>query len=122
MDQYQARVGGPSMRVDERRPNIDLDGARVLRREHRLARNSGLLRGEVQGALLGGVDDLIRDRDRCRIRVRHPEFVVAHWWEYLLHNQVALRLKAALLFRPGVAVLNIPQHLRSRVPERRLSL
>jgi len=58
------------------------------------------------------------------VRLRHPqdiltvivpEFVVAHWWEYLLHNQVALRLKAALLFRPGVAVLNIPQHLRSRV-------
>jgi amino acid transporter len=41
-----------------------------------------------------------------------PEFVVAHWWEYLLHNQVALRLKAALLLRPGVAVLNVPQHLR----------
>ncbi len=40
-----------------------------------------------------------------------PEFVVAHWWEYLLHNQMALRLKAALLFRPGVAVLNLPQHL-----------
>src|SRR6266571_2132292 len=47
-----------------------------------------------------------------------PEFVVAHWWEYLLHNQVALRLKAALLLRPGVAVLNLPQHLRGRVPQR----
>jgi amino acid transporter len=47
-----------------------------------------------------------------------PEFVVAHWWEYLLHNQVALRLKAALLLRPGVAVLNVPQHLRSRVPRK----
>jgi amino acid transporter len=54
------------------------------------------------------------------VHVRHPqetltvilpEFVVAHWWEYLLHNQMALRLKAALLFRPGVAVLNLPQHL-----------
>src|SRR6266700_1519090 len=51
-----------------------------------------------------------------------PEFVVAHWWEYLLHNQVALRLKAALLLRPGVAVLNLPQHLRGRVPQRRPSL
>ena len=47
-----------------------------------------------------------------------PEFVVAHWWEYFLHNQVALRLKAALLFRPGVAVLNLPQHLRGRAPQR----
>jgi amino acid transporter len=50
-----------------------------------------------------------------------PEFVVAHWWEYFLHNQVALRLKAALLFRPGVAVLNLPQHLRGRVPQHRPS-
>ncbi len=50
-----------------------------------------------------------------------PELVVAHWWEYVLHNQVALRLKAALLFRPGVAVLNVPQHLRSRASQQRPS-
>ncbi|MDQ2885841.1 MAG: APC family permease [Chloroflexota bacterium] len=43
-----------------------------------------------------------------------PEFVVAHWWEYFLHNQTALRLKAALLFRPGIVVISIPQHLPSR--------
>ena len=49
-----------------------------------------------------------------------PEFVVAHWWEYLLHNQVAVRLKAALL-RPGVAVLNVPQHLRNRVSRKQSS-
>jgi amino acid transporter len=47
-----------------------------------------------------------------------PEFVVSHWWEYVLHNQVALRLKAALLFRPGVVVLNIPQRLEGRMPPR----
>ena len=43
-----------------------------------------------------------------------PEFVVAHWWEHLLHNQTALRLKAALLARPGIVVTDIPQHLRGR--------
>jgi amino acid transporter len=57
------------------------------------------------------------------MHVRHPddiltvilaEFVLAHWWEYFLHNHTALRLKAALLFRPGVAVLNLPQHLQDR--------
>jgi len=42
------------------------------------------------------------------------EFVVAHWWEHLLHNQTALRLKAALLFRPGIVVTSVPQHLSSR--------
>jgi hypothetical protein len=43
-----------------------------------------------------------------------PEFVVAHWWEYPLHNQTAFRLKAALLARPGIVVTDIPQHLSSR--------
>ncbi len=43
-----------------------------------------------------------------------PEFVVLHWWEYLLHNQTAFRLKAALLFRPGIIVVSVPQHLRDR--------
>jgi amino acid transporter len=42
------------------------------------------------------------------------EFVVAHWWEQLLHNQTALRLKASLLFRPGIVVTSVPQHLSSR--------
>jgi len=40
-----------------------------------------------------------------------PEFVPAHWWESILHNQTALRLKASLLFRPNVVVTNIPYHL-----------
>jgi amino acid transporter len=57
------------------------------------------------------------------VHQRHPEdtltvilseFVVTHWWEYLLHNQTAFRLKAALLFRPGIVVTDVPQHLRNR--------
>jgi hypothetical protein len=43
-----------------------------------------------------------------------PEYVVAHWWEYFLHNQTAFRLKAALLFRPGIVVVDIPQRLRAK--------
>jgi amino acid transporter len=41
-----------------------------------------------------------------------PEMVPAHWWEQILHNQTALRLKAALLFRPGIVVADVPYHLR----------
>lgn len=37
-----------------------------------------------------------------------PEFIPKHWWENILHNQTALRLKAALLFHHGVAVLSFP--------------
>jgi hypothetical protein len=40
-----------------------------------------------------------------------PEFVPAHWWEYMLHNQTALRLKLALYTQRGVAVTNLPYHL-----------
>ena len=40
-----------------------------------------------------------------------PEFVVAHWWEYLLHNQTALQLKRAFAAIPGLVVTDIPQHL-----------
>ncbi|MEZ4572920.1 MAG: APC family permease [Thermomicrobiales bacterium] len=40
-----------------------------------------------------------------------PEYVPRHWWEHLLHNQTALRLKAALLFRPNIVVTNVPFHV-----------
>ena len=44
-----------------------------------------------------------------------PEFIARHWWEHLLHNQTALRIKAALLFRPGTVVTSVPYHLESDV-------
>jgi hypothetical protein len=41
-----------------------------------------------------------------------PEYVPGHWWEHLLHNQTALRIKGALLFKRGVVTANVPYHLR----------
>jgi hypothetical protein len=38
---------------------------------------------------------------------------VGRWWEQLLHNQTALRLKGRLLFTPGVMVTSVPFQLRS---------
>jgi amino acid transporter len=46
-----------------------------------------------------------------------PEFVVEHWWENLLHNQNALRLKGALFLVPWVVVMSIPLHLRAASKE-----
>jgi len=66
------------------------------------------------GPLLAYIDAVHLRHPQETLTVILPEFVVAHWWEYLLHNQLALRLKATLLFRPGVAVLNLPQRLRER--------
>ena len=37
-----------------------------------------------------------------------PQFVTSHWWENLLHNQTALLLRFALLFKPGVVILEVP--------------
>jgi amino acid transporter len=45
------------------------------------------------------------------IAVTIPEYVVAHWWEHLLHNQTALRLKARLLYEPSVTVTSVPWQL-----------
>ena len=44
-----------------------------------------------------------------------PEMVYGRWWHQFLHNQTALRLKAALLFRPGTVVVNVPYHLAEGV-------
>jgi amino acid transporter len=41
-----------------------------------------------------------------------PEFVPARWWHHVFHNQRALLIKGALLFRPSVVVTSVPFHLR----------
>jgi amino acid transporter len=49
------------------------------------------------------------------IMVVLPEMVYGRWWHQFLHNQTALRLKAALLFRPGIVVVNVPYHLQEGI-------
>jgi hypothetical protein len=41
-----------------------------------------------------------------------PDFVPARWWHHLFHNQRALLIKGALLFRRNVIVTSVPYHLR----------
>jgi amino acid transporter len=41
-----------------------------------------------------------------------PEFIPRRWWQHLLHNQTALLIKGALLFRQRVVVVDVPFHLR----------
>ncbi len=56
----------------------------------------------------------IRDANpRGVVAVYIPQYVVGRWWEQVLHNQTALRLKARLLFSPGVMVIAVPYQLRS---------
>ena len=44
-----------------------------------------------------------------------PEFVPKRLWQHLLHNQHALLIKGALLFKPNVVVTSVPFHLGRRV-------
>jgi hypothetical protein len=64
------------------------------------------------GPLLAYIDAMHAQYPDKTLTVILPEMVPAHWWEQVLHNQTALRLKAALLFRPGIVVANVPYHLR----------
>lgn len=68
---------------------------------------------EITGPVLEHVARIRRRSPRDVIAVFIPEYVVGHWWEHLLHNQSALRLKARLLFRPGVMVISVPWQLGS---------
>ena len=56
--------------------------------------------------------DRIQEQEQTVISVVIPEFVPMHWWEFMLHRQTALMLKATLLFRKGIPVISIPHHLR----------
>ena len=52
------------------------------------------------------------------VAVYIPEYVVGRWWEQVLHNQTALRLKGRLLFMPGVMVISVPYQLHSSLVAR----
>jgi len=66
---------------------------------------------EVTRPVLEYVKNVRQESPRDVVTVFIPEYVVTHWWQYLLHNQSALRLKARLLFTPGVMVVNVPYQL-----------
>jgi Amino acid permease len=65
----------------------------------------------VVGALLAYLDQLQRQAPDVLVTIVLPEFVPARWWQQLLHNQTALLIKGALLFRKGVIVTDVPYHL-----------
>ena len=65
----------------------------------------------LAGPLLRYIDALHEVHPDETLVVVLPEYVPTRWWEHLLHNHTALRLKATLLFHPGVIVANVPYHL-----------
>ncbi|HEX2300106.1 MAG TPA: DNA-binding protein, partial [Pseudonocardiaceae bacterium] len=77
---------------------------------------------EITKPVLDYVKRVRSNNPRNVVTVFIPEYVVGHWWEHILHNQSALRLKGRLLFEPGVMVTSVPWQLRSsqRIIEREL--
>jgi hypothetical protein len=68
---------------------------------------------EITRPVLEYVRSIRRESPRDLVVVYVPEYVVGHWWEQLLHNQSALRLKSRLLFTPGVVMASVPWQLHS---------
>src|SRR5438034_726837 len=61
--------------------------------------------------LLEYIEQVENERVDDYVTVILPEFVPARWWQHLLHNQRALLIKGALLFRPNTVVTSVPFHL-----------
>lgn len=68
---------------------------------------------EITRPIIDYVRSLRSGNPRDVVVVYIPEYVLGRWYEQILHNQSALRLKARLLFTPGVMVASVPWQLRS---------
>jgi amino acid transporter len=68
---------------------------------------------EITRPVVQYVKQMRRESPRDIVTVFIPEYVLGHWWEQVLHNQSALRLKARLLQQRGVVVASVPYQLKS---------
>jgi amino acid transporter len=68
---------------------------------------------EITDPVLDYVNRLREEGPRDLVVVYIPEYVVGRWWEQLLHNQSALRLKGRLLFQRRIMVVSVPWQLDS---------
>jgi hypothetical protein len=99
--------------------NVDPDETRALQREWDRRGIPVPLKvldspfREVTDPIIEYVRSIRSGNPRDLVTVLIPEYVVGHWWEHLLHNQSALRLKGRLLFTPGVMVTSVPWQLAS---------
>ena len=68
---------------------------------------------EITRPIVESVKSLRSGHPRDVVVVYIPEYVLGRWYEQVLHNQSALRLKGRLLFTPGVMVASVPWQLAS---------
>ncbi len=70
---------------------------------------------EITRPVVKYVKSLRRESPRDLVTVYFPQYVVGHWYEHLLHNQSALRLRARLMFSKNVVLVTVPWQLASAV-------
>lgn len=68
---------------------------------------------EITRPVVDYVKSIRSGNPRELVVVYIPQYVLGHWWEQVLHNQSALRLRTRLLFTPGVMVSSVPWQLES---------
>ena len=113
-----ARIGRPDV-LEAVTVNVDLDETRALTDEWDRRNLPVPLKvldspyREITRPIIEYVKSIRRSSPRDVVIVYIPEYIVGRWWEQLLHNQSALRLKGRLLFTPGVMVASVPWQLRS---------
>jgi amino acid transporter len=116
--QYAKTLAGPNVAV--RAVFVETDPAKTAKLEEKWARwglgvplvilNSpyrSLLRPLVEY-----LDALQSLGDDHMVTVVIPEFLPSKWWQHVLHNQTALLVKGALLFRKNTVVADVPYLLK----------
>lgn len=66
----------------------------------------------VLSSFLDYVEELLKKEPDTWVTVVIPEILPAHWWHSILHNQRALLLKASLLFKDRIILIDVPFHLK----------
>ena len=64
------------------------------------------------GPLLDYIDHIHARGDDQMVTIVLPEFLPRRWWQHVLHNQTALLVKGALLYRKNTVVTDVPYLLR----------
>jgi len=62
--------------------------------------------------LLDHIDHIQSRGDEQMVTIVLPEFLPRRWWHQILHNQTALLIKGALLFRRNIVVADVPYLLK----------
>src|SRR5205085_1971774 len=62
--------------------------------------------------LIDYIDQIQARGDNQMVTIVLPEFLPRRWWQHILHNQTALLVKGALLFRRNLVVADVPYLLK----------